>query len=247
MEGAPCGDMRPGPQQQERYLQDCLCVLVLLICAQRLAAVIQHSGLRCVCVTCSRVVVRTCLTCPAQVSEKRSEAERETRKRERLEKDARDLRAQVDAKNDEVRVCVACVRVRSKHWQMQLCTHAKSRSGSGNSSGSCHCWQQPRPDRSVLDKNTAAAVLTSCGAQAPDAALQRQVWQHTAALSAVLKFYCCGSRTHTHHNSASVHLIDRCAPSSWTLLALRSRWPSWTACSRRRARRRTRCRRSTTQ
>jgi hypothetical protein len=37
------------------------------------------------------------------VSEKRSEAERETRKRERLEKEARDLRAQVDAKNDEVR------------------------------------------------------------------------------------------------------------------------------------------------
>lgn len=38
-----------------------------------------------------------------QVSEKRSEAERETRKRERLEKESRDLRAQVDAKNDEVR------------------------------------------------------------------------------------------------------------------------------------------------
>lgn len=38
-----------------------------------------------------------------QVSEKRSEAERETRKRERLEKEARDLRGQVDAKNDEVR------------------------------------------------------------------------------------------------------------------------------------------------
>lgn len=37
-----------------------------------------------------------------QVSEKRSEAERETRKRERLEKESRDLRAQVDAKNDEV-------------------------------------------------------------------------------------------------------------------------------------------------
>lgn len=40
--------------------------------------------------------------CVLQVSEKRSEAERETRKRERLEKEARDLRAQVDAKNDEV-------------------------------------------------------------------------------------------------------------------------------------------------
>jgi uncharacterized protein YlxW (UPF0749 family) len=37
-----------------------------------------------------------------QVSEKRSEAERETRKRERLEKESRDLRAQVDAKQEEV-------------------------------------------------------------------------------------------------------------------------------------------------
>lgn len=44
-----------------------------------------------------------------QVSEKRSEAERETRKRERLEKEARDLRAQVDAKNDEVGgSCILC-------------------------------------------------------------------------------------------------------------------------------------------
>lgn len=43
-----------------------------------------------------------------QVSEKRSEAERETRKRERLEKESRDLKAQVDAKNDEVSVQHVC-------------------------------------------------------------------------------------------------------------------------------------------
>lgn len=43
-----------------------------------------------------------------QVSEKRSEAERETRKRERLEKESRDLRVQVDAKNDEVSRKCAC-------------------------------------------------------------------------------------------------------------------------------------------
>lgn len=36
------------------------------------------------------------------MSEKRSEAEREGRKRERLEKESRDLRAQVEAKNTEV-------------------------------------------------------------------------------------------------------------------------------------------------
>lgn len=48
----------------------------------------------------------------AQVSEKRSEAEREGRKRERLEKESRDLRAQVDAKNDEVGAVAALQRDR---------------------------------------------------------------------------------------------------------------------------------------
>lgn len=37
-----------------------------------------------------------------QIAEKKSEAERETRKRERLDKEVRDLKAQVEAKNTEV-------------------------------------------------------------------------------------------------------------------------------------------------
>lgn len=40
-----------------------------------------------------------------QIAEKKSEAERELRKRERLEKEARDLKAQVEAKNTEVTTC----------------------------------------------------------------------------------------------------------------------------------------------
>lgn len=53
-----------------------------------------------------------------QVSEKRSEAERETRKRERLEKESRDLRAQVDAKQEEVspHIAVSC-------RQLAVCCH----------------------------------------------------------------------------------------------------------------------------
>jgi hypothetical protein len=61
--------------------------------------VCYKQGLWCKCVVWHDVL---------QVSEKRSEAERETRKRERLEKEARDLRAQVDAKNDEVRSACPC-------------------------------------------------------------------------------------------------------------------------------------------
>lgn len=55
-------------------------------------------------------LLRSCMS--AQVSEKRSEAEREGRKRERLEKESRDLRAQVDAKNDEVGAVAALQRDR---------------------------------------------------------------------------------------------------------------------------------------
>lgn len=46
---------------------------------------------------------RFCTRHAPQVSEKRGEAEREGRKRERLEKEARDLRAQVESKAAEVR------------------------------------------------------------------------------------------------------------------------------------------------
>jgi hypothetical protein len=41
-----------------------------------------------------------------QYQEKKTEAERELRKKERLEKEARDLRGAVDAKNTEVRLNV---------------------------------------------------------------------------------------------------------------------------------------------
>jgi hypothetical protein len=39
----------------------------------------------------------------SQIAEKKSEAEREVRKRERLEKDVRDLKAAVDTRSTEVR------------------------------------------------------------------------------------------------------------------------------------------------
>lgn len=50
--------------------------------------------------------VQTCSAPPdpdLQIAEKKSEAEREGRRRERLEREVRDLKAQVEAKNMEVR------------------------------------------------------------------------------------------------------------------------------------------------